>query len=352
MSEKLPQQPENEEVDLGQLFNAIGKIFEKLFNFIASIFKGILSAIIYVVKPLVDNFKLVSAALILLVIVGYVYEKSKDPVYYSDMVVKPYFGSKYQLSNNIDYFNSLVGSGNVIELSNIFEIDTLKAKALVSFELEAGPETQTDLFTEYDEYVMSVDTSLVDELSYKEFINNRDKDLLSRSLFSVTVKSYKRNVFSDLETGFKKTFVNAHSVKKKKVRDTIAFIERETFLSELASLERIQKTYLEVLKSESEKSKLSLAIGNGLPLQEEKTKTKEYELFLKEQEIRRALNLLNKTVAEENSYFDVLSGFDSIGTKDQSLMRRYSILFPVLALFLFVLGFLIVKVFNFIKNHE
>lgn len=350
MSEKLPQQPESEEVDLGQLFNAIGKLFEKLFSFIASIFKGILSAIIFAIKPLVENFKLVSVALILIAILGYVYEKFKEPVYYSNMVVKPHFDSKYQLSNNIDYFNSLIGSRNLTELSNIFEIDTLKAKELVNFDLEAGPQTQNDLFLEYDEYVMSVDTSLVDELSYKEFINNRD--LLSRSLFSVTVKSYKNDIFLDLEEGFRKTFVNDHSEQKKKVRDTLVFIERETLLSQLASLENIQKTYLEVLKSESEKSKLSLGIGGSLPLQEEKTATKEYELFLKEQEIRRSLNSLNKTIAEQNTYFDVLSGFDKIGTKDKSLKRRYSVLFPILALILFVLGFLLLKAFNFIKNHE
>lgn len=352
MSEKLPQQPQNEEVDLGQLFNAIGKLFEKLFVFIGNIFKTVFSAFIYVIKPLVDNFKLVSIALILLAILGYVYEKFKEPVYYSEMVVKPHFGSKYQLSNNIDYFNTLISSQNLLELSNIFEIDTLEAKELVSFNLDAGPETQTDLFTEYDEYIMSVDTSLVDELSYKEYTDNRDKDLLSRSLFSVTVKSYKRDIFSDLEVGFKKTFINPHSEHKKKVRDTMAFIERETFLSELASLERIQKTYIDVLESESEKSKLSLATGSGLPLQEEKTKTKEYELFLKEQEIRRALNLLNKTVAEENSYVEVLSGFDRIGSKDNSLKRRFSILFPILAVVLFILGFLILKAFNFIKNYK
>jgi hypothetical protein len=350
MSEKLPQQPQNEEVDLGQLFNAIGKLFERLFNFIGSIFKGIFSAIIYAIKPLVDNFKLVAIALVITAVLGYIFEKAKKPVYYSDMVVKPYFDSKYQLSNNIDYFNSLIGSGNLTELSNIFEIDTLKVQELVSFNLEAGPQTQNDLFLEYDEYVMSVDTSLVDELSYKEFINNRD--LLSRSLFSVTVKSYKNDVFLDLEEGFRKTFVNDYSEHKKKVRDTMAFIERETLLSQLASLERIQKTYLEVLKSESEKSKLSLDIGGSLPIQEEKTATKEYELFLKEQEIRRSLNFLNKTIAEENTYFEILSGFDKIGNKDNSLSRRYSILFPILGLFLFILGFLLLKGFLFIKNHE
>lgn len=350
MSEKLPQQPQNEEVDLGQLFNAIGKLFERLFNFIGSIFKGIFSAIIYAIKPLVENFKLVAIIVFVAAVLGYVYEKFNDPIYYSDMVVRPHFDSKYQLSNNIDYFNSLIGSRNLTELSIIFEIDTSKTKELVSFQLEPGPQTQNDLFLEYDEYVMSVDTSLVDELSYKEFINNRD--LLSRSLFSVIVKSKKNDIFLDLEEGFRKTFVNDYSEEKKKVRDTMAFIERETLLSQLASLERIQETYLEVLKSESEKSKLSLGIGGSLPLQEEKTATKEFELFQKEQEIRRSLNFLNKTIAEENTYFDVLSGFDRIGTLDKSIKRRYSVLFPILALFLFIFGFLLLKAFNFIKNHE
>ena len=34
MSEKLPQQNPNEEIDLGQLFNAIGRLFEKIGDFI------------------------------------------------------------------------------------------------------------------------------------------------------------------------------------------------------------------------------------------------------------------------------------------------------------------------------
>ena len=350
MSEKLPQQPENEEVDLGQLFNAIGNLFQKLFNFIGSIFKGIFSAIIFVIKPLIENFKIISVVVILAAILGFVYEKIKEPIYYSDMVVRPHFDSKYQLSNNIDYFNSLISSKNLTELSNIFEIDTLKAKNLLSFKLEAGPQTQNDLFIEYDEYVMSVDTSLVDELSYKEFINNRD--LLSGSIFAITVKSLKNDIFSDLEEGFRKTFVNDYSKHKKKVRDTMAFIQRETYLRELASLDSIQRTYLEVIKNESEKSKLSLGLGSVIPLQEEKTATKEYELFLKEQEIRRALNLLNQTIAEENTYFDVLSGFDKVGIQDKSLLRRYSILYPILALILITLGFLAVKAFKFIKDYE
>lgn len=350
MSEQLPQQPQNEEVDLGQLFNAIGKLFERFFNFIGRIFKGIFSAIIYSVKPLVKHFKLVAVAMVLAAVLGFVMQKVKEPIYYSKMVVKPHFGSKYQLANNIDYFNALIGSENVKELSNIFEIDTTDAKQLVSFDLEPGPETQNDLFTEYNEYVMEIDTSLVDELSYTEFIKNRD--LLSHRLFLVKAKALKKDIFVDLYEGFKKTFENDFAKHEKKVRDTIANIERRILKQQLARLDSIQKTYLKVKINESEKGNFSLALGNTLPLQEEKALTKEYELFNKEQEVGRILTKLEQEVAEENTYFDVLSGFDPVGAKDKSLGQRYFILFPLLTLLMFYFFFLGVRAFNYIKNYE
>ncbi len=350
MSEKSPQQPQEEEVDLGPLFNAIAKLFEKLFNFIGRIFKAIFSALIYSLKPFVKYFKLVVTAVILAFILGFVLQKVKDPVYYSQMVVKPHFDSKYQLANNIDYFNALIGSENALELAYIFEIDTTDAKKLISFDLEPGPETQNDLFVEYDEYVKAIDTSLVDELSYRDFIKNRD--LMSHRLFAIKAKSHKKDIFMQLHQGFRKTFENDFSKHQKEVRDTMASIERERLLLQLDRLDSIQKTYIKVKINESEKNKLSLGLGNALPLQEEKTETKEYEIFQKEQEIGRTLTILEQTVAEENTYFDVLSGFDKIGIVDKSLGQRYFIFFPLLTLVLFYLFFLVVKVFKFIKTYE
>lgn len=350
MSDNLPQQPKEEEVDLGQLFNAIGKLFERLFNFIGRIFIGIFSAIIYSIKPLIRYFKLVLVALVVAAILGYVLEMRKEPVYSSKMVVKPYFNSKYQLASNINYFNSLIGARNLKELSRVFEIDTTAASELVGFDIEPGPETQNDLFVEYDGYIKSIDTSLVNQLNYTEFVNNRD--LLSGNLFSVKAKSFKNDIFQDLNEGFRKTFENKFSKQQKKVRDTVVFIERQTLLKQLARLDSIQSTYLKVIKNESEKSKVSLGLGNILPLQEEKTATKEYEIFQKEQEIGRTLTRLNQTIAEENTYYDVLSGFDNVGTIDKSVWQRHSMLFPLFTLIILYILFLVIKVFNFIKNYE
>jgi hypothetical protein len=350
MSEKLPQQPNNEEVDLGQLFNAVGNLFQRLFNFIGGIFKGIFSAIIYTIKPLVENFKLVAIAVVLTAILGYAYEKTKDSVYSSEMVVKPHFDSKYQLASNIGYFNTLINSNNITELSTVFEIDTVDAKSLVGFELRAGPETQNDLFIEYDEYVQSIDTSLVDELSYIEYIKNRD--LMSGRLFAVKAKSSKVDIFPHLLEGFRKTFENDFSEYKKRVRDTLAFMDRQSINVQLDRLDSIQKTYLEAIKNDSKNSNLSLGLGSVLPLQEQKTATKEFDLFLREMSLRRELNLIDQTIAEVNTFYDILSPFDKVGKKDNSIKRRYSLLFPFLTIMFFTLAFLVLKAFSFIKNYE
>ena len=46
MSKDLQQEPQSEEVDLGQLFKIIGNAFQRFFDFIASIFKGVYKVIL------------------------------------------------------------------------------------------------------------------------------------------------------------------------------------------------------------------------------------------------------------------------------------------------------------------
>ena len=182
MSENSANNPQNEEVDLGQLFNAIGRLFSNLFNFIASIFKGLFKLLIYALKPLINNFKIISIILLALAVIGFVAEKFRKDIYTTDKLVKPYFDSKYQLANNVDYFNALIKSSNYSELSRIFEIDTSEAKELIEFEMEIGPETKNDLLIDYNEYLSEIDSTLADDVSFDDFIANRD--ILAASIFS------------------------------------------------------------------------------------------------------------------------------------------------------------------------
>lgn len=350
MSENTPKNTENEEVDLGQLFNAIGKLFSRLVDFIANIFKGIFSILIYLIKPFVVNFKLVILVLIVAAALGFIYEKFEEPTYYSEMIVKPYFDSKYQLSNNVDYFNDLIEAENVQTLSDIFSIDSIEVKSLKKFELVQGPESPNDLFNEYNEYLKTIDTSLVEELPYEQYVKNRN--FFAGKVYTIKAWSLNKNVFPKLELGFQKTFINDLSEKVKARRDTVSDIRIQSLEQELIRLDTIQQRYLEVLKNESERSKLSLDFGTTLPVQEATTATREYELFLEEQNIRRALRNLKASLAEENTFYDILSHFDSSGSKDKSFEKNFMYLFPIIAIFGLLIAFFGANVFTFIKNYE
>jgi len=350
MSDKTPRQNDNEEIDLGQLFNAIGRLFEKLFNFIGKIFKGIFTTIILILKPLVEHFKLIAVVLMAAAVIGYVVDKFKEPVYKSNMIVKPYFDSKYQLVNNVDYFNALINSKNLKELSKVFEIDTLKSSNILEFEIEAGPETQNDLLIEYDEYLQDLDTSLVKDFSFEKFVENRD--MLSSSIFSITAKSKSANIFPQLEKGFIKTFENKYSKKLKQKFDSIYGVEKANYLAQLQNIDKLQNMYIEIKTSEANNGKLQLSTGSLLPLSQEKVETKEFELFQEEVKIRQALKNLEEIKIEEQDYYDIIASFDEIGKKDSRALSKLTFLLPLIIFSIMVIAYALMNIFKFIKNYE
>lgn len=350
MSENLKQNNSNEEVDLGQLFNAIGRLFENLFALIGKIFKGLFSVLIYTLKPIVNNFKQVAIILMTTAIIGLIFERYNEPVYVSDMLVKPYFDSKYQLANNVAYFNALIGARNYEQLSEIFEIDTTTTKDLLGFEMAIGPETQNDLLIYYDDYLKSIDSSLASDVSYEDFIENRD--ILGGKIFSIKAKANRSDIFTSLDKGFIKTFMNDYSIKLKKIRDSTILIRKAYYERELERVDSLQKVYLRILEKESNRENLSVVAGGMFPITQERTTTREYDLFKEEVTIRGAIRSLDEKLIEESEYYDILSNFEEVGTVESSIWDKYSIILPLISLALMFVLFASYKAFKFIKEYE
>lgn len=340
---------QNEEVDLGQLFNAIGKLFEKFFVFMAKIFKGLFEIIIYSLKPIVNNFKLISIAVFGAAILGFIAEKFEAPVYESDMLVKPYFDSKYQLKNNVDYFNALISEGNIEELTSIFEIDSSKAVTLVEFQMEIGPETPNDLFLEYDAYLKSIDSSLASEVTYKDFVDNRD--LLAANLFSIKAIAKQNNVFKGLEKGFSKTFENDYSRRLREKRDDTIKLRRASLERQLQEVQKLQQVYVKLIEKEADNPEVSIGAEGMFPLQQTKRETKEYDLLQRELQLRGQINALDEKLVKEDVYFDILTSFEEVGSVSGGLVRSNMVVFPLIVFGVMLLSFIFVKCFVFIKNY-
>lgn len=352
MSKDLPQpQQQSEEVDLGQLFKLIGNMFDKLFRLIGNIFKTIFSLLIYGLKAILNNFKIIAITILITAALGYVLEKFKKPVYKSDMLVKPYFDSKFQLITNINYYNALIEDSDYDQLSQLFDINQTDAEKIINFEIMAGPETENDRILEYEEFIKQVDSARATDVYFEDFIENRS--IYSGTLYQISVTSYKKDIFRSLEDGLNSTFTNTYSIKKMQKRDSLLAIEKEQILKSLNQVDSLQNVYIEVLKNESNgKVQGSITLKDGMSLVQERVKTREYELLTKELELRKALSKIESQKVEEDVYFDTLSSFQDVGSVHKKFLEKYSLVLPCLAFLILVLIYSLKKTITFVKNYE
>ncbi|MEO1032344.1 MAG: hypothetical protein AAFX55_13110, partial [Bacteroidota bacterium] len=160
------------------------------------------------------------------------------------------------------------------------------------------------------------------------------------------------NIFSNLEKGFIKTFENEYSRKLKRIRDSSLIIKKETYKGELKKIDSLQRIYLEIKQSESEKGEASIGLQGMLPFTQQKTVTNEFELFQEEMLIRARIRTIEEQMIEESDYYDILSGFEQVGVRHSSVYDKYSIVFPILILMVMIGGYMFYQAFKFIKEYE
>lgn len=356
MSKELPSNKNTpEEVDLIVFFNLIGNVFTRFFNFIGSILKTIFSVIIYAIKTFVVNWKLIIGVLILAGAVGLFLEQRKPKVYSSEMLVKPYFDSKFQLATNIQYFNALIANEDYETLDGIFNGNNpdvkVDVKEIKSFKIETGPETENDKILQFQGFLQALDSTRIEieEVSFEDYIDNRS--IFSGDLFQITAESYNKRIFKDLEYGISTAFTNAFSNDKKEKEQKFYKLEKENLIASLEELERLQNIYIDVLQYEAKNPKKQIQLGD-LSLSQDKSSTKEFDLLNKELVIRDKLRRLEEKNIQQDVFVDVISSFQKVGNRKIRLKERYSIIFPAVSFLLLCLIFLANKIVNYAINYE
>ncbi|WP_299095679.1 hypothetical protein [Winogradskyella sp.] len=350
MSQEVPKGSQNEEVDLGQLFNMIGRLFDRFFNFIASIFKAIFSVFIYALKAIVNNFKIIVIVLLLAGVLGFILQRTQKDIYESQMLVKPYFDSKFQLVTNINYYNALIGEKDYTQLTSIFEIDEESAKQIIEFEIHPGPENENDKIKQYDTFLKSLDSTRAQNISFDEFVENRS--IYSGDVFEINVKSFKKDIFRSLEEGLNSTFTNTYSVKKREKRDSLIYIERNRILASIKEADSLQNVYLRVMEEESKMKDGSYTTKDGMSFIREKTKTREYDLLQEVNKLREELGKLDAQKVEEDVYFDTLSSFQDVGAKYSSIWNLYVVIMPMIAFVLLCIVYLSIRLIKYVSSYE
>lgn len=312
MSKELqPNKNNKDDVDLIVFLNLIGNIFNKLLDFLKSIFVGIYSLFIALFKVIFFNVKIILAVVVIALVIGYVLDKQKEKVYYSEMFVVPKFQSKYELINSIKYYNSLIAVRDTEDLTSQFGINETEAKSLISFEVEIGPESKNEQLESFNGFLKTLDSTTKTKITFEDYIANRN--IYTANVFLLRARSHNYKIFKKLEGGLSKSINNVFSDIEKKKRDSVLILEKENLELSLVEVRKMKEAYLDVLQKESEKNIISSNLGSSLGFQVEKTATKEDQLLAKELDILKQLNGLKKELVVNDEIFEKISSFKEKG---------------------------------------
>jgi len=351
MSKELPNnQKQNEEVDLIVFFNLIGNAINKVIDFFKGILKTIFSSIIYALKALFKSWKIVLGILFVAAVIGYAVEKSRPTIYSTEMLVEPYFNSKYQLVTNINYFNALIANEEKETLKQIFNVNDDVISEVKGFAIEPGPESENDRLLQYEEFINQLDSVRAQEYSFEQFLENRS--VYAGKYFLIKASAYKSNVFKDLEEGILSSFTNDYTSKEMKRRDTLIEIKKQNLLDQLIQVDSLKQFYIDVVRTEANNKKQNVTLGEFTITSNENSKTREFDLLKEEQRIRNEIKMLEEEKIEQDVIFEVISSFQRVGNASSSWLEKYSIIFPVLAFLLLILFFISKKVITFTLNYE
>jgi len=351
MSQELPSNKNtNEEVDLIVFFNLIGNGFNKISLFIKSIFVTLYGIFISTLREVFLNIKIVAGITFLTLLVGFGIDSQKEKVFYSEMFVVPKFQSKYELINNISYYNSLIKIKDVDELSNQFNINEEEAKSLINFEVEIGPESKNEQLESFNGFLKTLDSVTKTKITFEDYLENRN--LYTANIFLLRARSKNYKIFKKLEQGLSKSINNEFSNSEKKKRDSVLVLEKESLEHTLTEVRAMKNKYLDILQKESEKNTVSSNLANTLGFQVEKTETKEDQLLSKEIIVLDKLNAIKKELVVNDVIFSKISSFKEKGLLEDVWYKKFKIILPLLGLILLVLASSIFKFYKHVINYK
>ena len=330
---------DKDEIDLGNVLNMIGKLFEKLFNFIKEVSKLIFDLLIklaLLIKQNILKFIIVGGLSIAL---GLTLDLLEEPTYFSTMTIKPNYNSTSQVYSDIRYYDGLAGIQDSIKLAEIFNIPQEKASKLTTFFINPKLD-ENKLLEQYYAFKKEVDSGSVEALlnvNYQKFklnINPEDFDT-----HIITVGSEDPLIFKKLEKQIvERGFTSNTYLKKEKEKEFKNYdLTEKALLIQEKKIDSLRSIYNKVLIKNAEKVTSS---GTNIQLAANQIKTNEMDLFDLENSILEKKQEINEGRILKENIVNVLSGFQERGKPEKELLDQKAIqyfLIGISGLFLFLL---------------
>jgi len=315
---------DSDEIDLGQLFQLIGRGFQKLFDFIASIFKGIFHLIILFLLFVQKNFIILTLAVVIGAIGGYVLDMVGAERYISKMVVEPNFNSVQQLYNNIDFYNDLAKAEDSIALADALKISTNEAASIKEIFVDSYSDENQKIKL-FDEFVRELDTSTIKAIEFESYLNNFNS--LDARFHQISLISTNNLVAKKVQpTIVESISANEYFKLQKGINDINLELQDSIINHQLSELDSLQNLYKTILVKEADKPMQ----GTNINLAENgESQNKELALVKEREILKNRLVALNQEKANKSSILNVISDFPNRGVKVKGFWSSYKFVLPL-----------------------
>lgn len=337
----------SDEIDLGQLFQLIGRGFQRLFDFIASIFKGLFHVLIAILLFVQKNFIILAAAVIIGAVGGYFADQYKTPKYISKMVVEPNFNSVQQLYNNIDFYNDLAEAEDSISLANALGIEVMEASSIKELFVDSYSDENQKIKL-FDEFIRELDTTTVKALDFESYLMNFNS--MDARFHQISIIATNDQVAKKVQPAIVTSIsANEYFKLQKRINDENLKLQEDIYMNQLSEIDSLQQLYKRVLEKEADKPMQGTSINlaeNG------QAQNKELALVKERDVLKNRLVLLNKEKADKSSILNVISDFPSRGVKVKGFWKSFKFLLPLglITLTISILG--LIGLSNYLKKYQ
>jgi hypothetical protein len=347
MADQPVNQNNSDEIDLGQLFQMIGRGFQKFFNFIGSIFKGIFHVIMLFLLFVQKNIIVIGAAVIIGGVGGFILDRVLPEKYVSRMVVEPNFNSVQQLYNNIAFYNDLAKAQDSVALATALNITEHEAASIKEIFTDSYSDENQKIKL-FDQFIRGLDTTTVKAIDYENYLRNFNS--MDARFHQISVISTDNRVAKKTQPAIINSIsVNEYFKLQKRINDENLELQEDIYKNQLVEIDSLQSLYRTVLVKEADKpmqgTSINMAEGGD-------SKGRELALIQEKDVLKERLVELNEERANKSTIINVISDFPTRGVEQKGIWSSYKFKLPILLLIL-VFGILALLELNrYLKSYN
>ena len=336
---------ESEEIDLGVLFNAIGKGISKLFSTIGNSILFVLNTILQLAVFVRKRITYFALASILGLGMGVLLERTILPKYIATATVEPHFDSARQLYGNVNYLNDLATQKDSVQLASFFGISLSEAASLTKLEITPFV-TKTSLLQEYNDYTTGLDSLVATEMSYKQYVKQISD--FERKTHMLKVESTQQDVFSKLLSPLIKS-VSEPTYFKEQQATQLANLELMDSITQasIVQADSLLSLFEEVRIIEANKE---FSNGTNLYMSESTEDNAEIALLNRKITLSEQIEQIRLDKLKAKNVVDVVAAFPDVGYLDESFWKNKKTQGIAAGLMLLSLFYLTIHLDAFLKS--